>query len=140
MEKTRVEELLLFCRELGFRRLGVAFCIGLAEEARVLCEYLRPHFTVYSDCKVCGVSKDDYGLEKIDANSYEAMCNPLAQPQYWKRRRPILISWSGSAWVTTSCSANIPTRRPPPWSLKTAFCHTTPQAPFIPAITVTASA
>ncbi len=80
MQKTRVEELILFCGELGFERLGVAFCIGLESEAQVLCAYLRRRFTVFSICcKVCGVSKNDLELQKIRDERYEAMCNPLVQ-------------------------------------------------------------
>ncbi len=80
MQKTRVEELILFCREMGYERLGVAFCIGLREEAGVLCSYLRKHFRVYSVCcKVCGTSKDDLELPKIKEDEPEVMCNPVIQ-------------------------------------------------------------
>jgi len=80
MQKTRIEELNIFCREMGYKRLGVAFCIGLEKEAQVLCSFLRKHFTVYSICcKVCGVAKEDFGLKKIEKNRYEAMCNPVMQ-------------------------------------------------------------
>ncbi len=80
MQKTRVEELILFCREMGYKRLGVAFCVGLREEAKVLCSYLRSYFTVYSVCcKLCGILKDELGLPKIKNNSPEVMCNPIAQ-------------------------------------------------------------
>ncbi len=80
MQKTRVEELIVFCRETGMERLGVAFCVGLSEEARVLCSYLRNFFSVSSVCcKVCGVAKEDFELPKIKDERYEAMCNPLFQ-------------------------------------------------------------
>ena len=80
MQKTRVEELIIFCREMDMKKIGVAFCVGLAEEARVLCSYLRRHFSVSSVCcKVCGVAKEDFSLPKINDERYEAMCNPLMQ-------------------------------------------------------------
>ncbi len=80
MQKTRVEELILFCREMGYERLGVAFCLGLKEEAKVLCSYLRRHFKVYSICcKVCGMAKEELELPKIRADRPEAMCNPVVQ-------------------------------------------------------------
>ncbi len=85
MQKTRIEELILFCRELGYNRLGVAFCIGLQDEAKVVCSYLRRHFKVYSACcKVCGIPKDEMGLPKIDDGRFEAMCNPLTQARALK--------------------------------------------------------
>jgi len=80
MEKTRVEEVIVFSREMGYKRLGVAFCLGMEKEAQTLCSFLRRHFTVYSVCcKVCGVAKEDFGLKKIENNSFETMCNPLMQ-------------------------------------------------------------
>ena len=80
LQKTRVEELIIFCREMNYRRLGVAFCLGLEKEAQILCTFLRKHFTVSSICcKVCGVSKEDFGLKKIDPHRHEIMCNPLMQ-------------------------------------------------------------
>ena len=82
MEKTRVEELIIFCKEMDYKRLGVAFCLGLQQEAQVLCSLLRKHFTVHSVCcKVCGVAKEDFGLKKVDKNKYEAMCNPIMQAE-----------------------------------------------------------
>lgn len=80
LQKTRVEELIIFCREMNYKRLGVAFCLGLEKEAQTLCTFLRKHFTVSSICcKVCGVSKEDFGLKKIDPHKHEIMCNPLMQ-------------------------------------------------------------
>ena len=80
MQKTRVQELILFGLEMEYKSLGVAFCIGLKEEAEVLCAYLRKHFKVYSVCcKVCGVSKDSMDLKKINVDKEETMCNPVTQ-------------------------------------------------------------
>lgn len=80
MKKTRVEELILFSLEMGYERLGVAFCIGLKEEAAVLCSYLRTHFEVFSVCcKICGISKDQLNLKKIIEDKDEVMCNPIFQ-------------------------------------------------------------
>lgn len=76
----RIEELLRFCAELGIRRVGLAFCAGLADEARLLEEALRPHLEVASVCcKVCSIPKESLELPKIDASRFEASCNPIAQ-------------------------------------------------------------
>ncbi len=88
MQKTRVEELILFSKEMIYERLGVAFCIGLKEEAKVLCSYLRQHFKVYSVCcKVCGRSKDDMELTKINKDKPEVMCNPIAQARALQKNK-----------------------------------------------------
>ena len=80
MKKTRIEELILFCQKIGFKRLGIAFCIGLSEEAKRLADYLRNEFEVVSVCcKVCGIEKENLNLQKIDPDSFESMCNPIGQ-------------------------------------------------------------
>ncbi len=80
MELNRLQELVRFARQMGYRHLGVAFCIGFLEEARVLAELLGKRFRVSSVCcKLCGIEKERLGLEKIDAGRVEAMCNPVAQ-------------------------------------------------------------
>jgi uncharacterized metal-binding protein len=80
MQKTRLEEVILFAHEMGYKKLGVAFCIGLAQEAQILCRFLRKEFDVVSVCcKVCGIEKDVLDLEKIDPKKTETMCNPIGQ-------------------------------------------------------------
>ncbi len=81
MELTRLEELILFCKKMKFKRVGIAFCIGLSAEARIVHELLARYFEVHSVCcKVGGTDKDDLGLVKIrDQEAHETMCNPLGQ-------------------------------------------------------------
>jgi len=77
---TRIEELMEFSRRMGYERLGVAFCIGLAEEAQVLHRILANHFDVYSICcKACGTNKESMGLKKVREDRFEVMCNPIGQ-------------------------------------------------------------
>lgn len=80
MEKSRLEEIMLFSHEMDFKKLGVAFCIGLSEEAKILSKFLRREFEVASVCcKVCGIQKEMLDLEKIDPDVPETMCNPIGQ-------------------------------------------------------------
>jgi len=77
---TRVEEVMRFAEEMGWRHLGIAFCIGLAEEAKILAAALKLRFRVTAACcKVAGIEKEILDLEKIDPDRTEAMCNPAAQ-------------------------------------------------------------
>ncbi|MEJ5186363.1 MAG: DUF1847 domain-containing protein [Candidatus Geothermincolales bacterium] len=83
-KKTRVEEVIDFARRLGLKRLGIAFCVGLRKEAKVLADILSGQgFEVVSVCcKVGGISKEDFGVkeeEKINPGTYEGACNPAAQ-------------------------------------------------------------
>ena len=79
---TRVQELIEFLRRMGFRKIGVAFCIGLADEAGVLDAILKKQgFDVASVCcKICGISKDGLGIRRLHADwDDEATCNPVGQ-------------------------------------------------------------
>lgn len=78
--KTRVEETILYAQEMGYSKLGLVFCVGLSEEARKIYEILKKEFEVVSVCcKICGLDKDEYGLEKIEGEEFEASCNPIGQ-------------------------------------------------------------
>jgi len=80
MRLTRLEELIRFCKEMNFKRIGIAFCIGLQDEAKILNNILENDFEVYSACcKVCGIDKERFELKKIKKERYEAMCNPVGQ-------------------------------------------------------------
>lgn len=81
--KPRIMEIIEFAQRMGYRRLGLAFCLGLRAEARALCEILTSHgFEVVSVCcKVGRVDKSFMGIreeEKIFPGP-EAMCNPITQ-------------------------------------------------------------
>ena len=84
-KNTRIEELIQFSRKCGYKRLGIAHCGGLAEEAKTLTRILEANgFEVVSvRCKVGAVPKEHLGLEpqqKIaPPDEWESMCNPIAQ-------------------------------------------------------------
>jgi len=79
-QETRLGEIILFANQLNCRNVGLAFCIGLSEEAGIINEILLKHFDVISVCcKVCGLEKKDRDLERISSNQHEVMCNPAGQ-------------------------------------------------------------
>ena len=81
-KQTRLGEIILFAKELGCRRIGLAFCIGLSEEAKVIQGILSRHFEVVSVCcKVSGIDKKDFDLPQISSKGQEVMCNPAGQAQ-----------------------------------------------------------
>jgi uncharacterized metal-binding protein len=82
---TRLEETVEFCKLMGYKKIGVAFCIGLNQEAKLIEEYFSKFFEVYSVCcKVCGIGKDNLDLEQIKAGVRETMCNPVMQARILK--------------------------------------------------------
>ena len=84
---TRLEEIMLFAEEMGYRKLGLAFCLGLADEALVIEQILSQRFRVLSACcKTSGVNKRRLDLEQIDADDTgEVMCNPAGQADLLNR-------------------------------------------------------
>jgi uncharacterized metal-binding protein len=83
----RLKEIILFAQEMGFQKLGLAFCLGLSEEATIVEEILSDHFKVLSACcKISGVNKRKLRLEQIDpADIGEVMCNPAGQAELLNR-------------------------------------------------------
>ncbi len=81
MQMTRLEESAYYAKQLGLKKLGIAFCLGLREEARLVVLYLEKEgFLVESvGCKACGVDKAEFSVAKIRPEGRETMCNPKAQ-------------------------------------------------------------
>ena len=80
--ETRLGEVILWAKALGYQRIGLAFCIGLSEEAKIIDEIFSRHFEVVSVCcKVCGIDKKDFDLPQISSRNREVMCNPAGQAQ-----------------------------------------------------------
>jgi uncharacterized metal-binding protein len=81
----RIVELIQFAHKMGYKKLGLAFCTGLSNEASIVNEILENQGfeMVSARCKMGAVPKENIGIkpeEKIGGpNSYETMCNPIAQ-------------------------------------------------------------
>ena len=85
-EWPRLRETMEFARNMGYKKLGIAFCTGFKKEAQILAQLLRKNgFEVESVvCKVGGVDKSFVGVgddAKLCGGGFEAMCNPIAQAQ-----------------------------------------------------------
>lgn len=84
MHWTRVEETMEFARRMGYRKLGIAFCVGLRDEAKILSRVLEANgFEVASvACKNGSIPKEELDIadaQKVRPGSYEAVCNPIGQ-------------------------------------------------------------
>ncbi|MQY80856.1 MAG: DUF1847 domain-containing protein [Dehalococcoidia bacterium] len=83
----RVEELIQFSHKCNYKKLGIAFCTGLANEARILTDILENKgFEVVSvRCKVGATPKERIGIreeEKIRGPGWlESMCSPIVQAE-----------------------------------------------------------
>ncbi len=82
--KPRVQEICEFAKKMGFKKLGIVFCVGMMQEAATLNQILANQgFEVVSVmCKVGRVPKEKIGIkdeEKIQIGEFEPMCNSIAQ-------------------------------------------------------------
>lgn len=80
----RVREIMEFAGRSGFKKLGLAFCVGLRQEAQAVSRIFKENgFDVASVmCKTGARPKEELGLseeEKVRPGQFEPMCNPVAQ-------------------------------------------------------------
>ncbi len=80
----RLSELIYFCLDMKYRKLGLAFCIDLLEPADILAGVLRRFFEVYPVCcKVGGLKESDPIMnrrnEAGESDREHIVCNPLGQ-------------------------------------------------------------
>ncbi|MBQ6150956.1 MAG: DUF1847 domain-containing protein [Mogibacterium sp.] len=81
---TRVEETVEFARRMGYKRIGIATCVGLIDESRILARILRKNgFEVYGAvCKIGSFPKTEVGVPETDITRTGAvMCNPIMQAE-----------------------------------------------------------
>ena len=78
-EICRVDEIMEFARRMNFKKLGIAFCIGVSAEAGILAEILSKEFEVHSVCcKVGSIGKAEFGMVERPWLG-EGSCNPIEQ-------------------------------------------------------------
>lgn len=81
----RVEEVMQFAQRLDAKHLGIATCVGLIQESRILHEILEGHgFKVSSICcKVDSIDKLELGLKQEETlypdGGFDPACNPIGQ-------------------------------------------------------------
>ncbi|MCD8122892.1 MAG: DUF1847 domain-containing protein [Clostridiales bacterium] len=82
--ESRMEQTVNFARNAGFHKIGIAFCISLADYGKSAAAYLkREGFEVESIlCKVGHHDRECIGI--IDERK-KPMCNPVAQAEYLNR-------------------------------------------------------
>ena len=83
-KESRVNELILFSKKMGYKKLGLAFCKGLSMHAKKLDLMLKNEgFEVSSVCcKICDINKSEINVSKINKElDFEVSCNPLAQAE-----------------------------------------------------------
>ncbi|MDR0806904.1 MAG: DUF1847 domain-containing protein [Enterobacteriaceae bacterium] len=97
---TRVEEIVVFAKKIGARKIGIASCFGVIQENRIFADILRANgFETFGVlCKVGATDKCSVGIadqDKIKPGGYEAMCNPIMQAELCNQEKTDLNVISG---------------------------------------------
>ncbi len=84
--RPRIVEIIDFAKRMGYKRLGLIFCMGLRGEAQATLKILEANgFEMVSVvCKAGGIPKSAIGIEpegQIDCTGPETMCNPIMQAE-----------------------------------------------------------
>lgn len=87
---TRIEEIMDFAKKNNMTTLGLAFCVGLKNEAREVSKiFTHNGFTVLAAaCKNGIMPKSTIDLENeqtLSGNKEEIMCNPIGQAMYMNK-------------------------------------------------------
>ncbi|MGN1318359.1 MAG: DUF1847 domain-containing protein [Lachnospirales bacterium] len=82
---TRVQETIEFIKKFGAKKVGIATCVGLLNEAGIFAKLLRKHnIDFYAvGCKIGAIEKSEINIPKENTltkgEKYESMCNPIMQ-------------------------------------------------------------
>lgn len=89
---TRVEEIIAFANRIGAKKIGIATCIGLMNEAKIFAKILKiKGLESYGIiCKVGSIDKTEVGIDenlKLQKGCHEAMCNPVLQAKLLNKEK-----------------------------------------------------
>ena len=86
---TRIEEIMDFAHKIGAKKLGIATCVGLLKESRILAAILRSHgFEVYGIAGKAGTQKKtSVGIPQKCSEIGENMCNPILQAKLLNKEK-----------------------------------------------------
>jgi uncharacterized metal-binding protein len=89
---TRVEEIIAFAKRIGAKKIGIATCVGLMEEAKTFAKILKAKgLESYSViCKVGSIDKTEVGIPeelKVQQGCHESLCNPVMQAKLLNKQK-----------------------------------------------------
>ena len=80
----RMQEIVVFAKRMGYKKIGLAFCVGLSGEAKKFCEFLSQYFEISAVCcKTCGMEKSELDIPMSDRVG-PVSCNPAEQARMLK--------------------------------------------------------
>ncbi|HEY3490075.1 MAG TPA: DUF1847 domain-containing protein [Candidatus Deferrimicrobiaceae bacterium] len=89
---TRVEDTIAFAKLMGYRKIGIATCIGLLDESDRLAAILTAQGLEPMSicCKAGSIDKLELGIPesaKVRPGTFEPACNPIAQAKILNRAK-----------------------------------------------------
>ncbi len=80
---TRMRELIEYARVLGYKRIGIAGCIGLIEESKIIGRILTEagFEVILVSCMAGSAHESKFGLKERERGSSHSTCNPLMQAE-----------------------------------------------------------
>lgn len=80
-KNTRLEDTMEFAKKMGWKRIGIATCVGLISETRTLAKVLRANgFEVFGiGCKAGAYPKVKMGIDQKCEAVGKNICNPILQ-------------------------------------------------------------
>ena len=146
MEWPRLRDTIEFAKRMNYKKLGVAFCVGLHREAGAVCYTLEGFgFEVISVCcktgalykKQLGLADEYIGQSKTGYLIGEISCNPVAQALYLNKQKTdmnvlvglcvghdVLFTKFSEAGVTTLIAKDRPLAHNPAGALNTYYYST----------------
>jgi len=87
---TRIEDTIAFATLMGYKKIGIATCIGLLDESERLSAILKAQGLepLSVCCKAGSIDKLELGLkesDKVRPGTFEPACNPIAQAEICNR-------------------------------------------------------
>ena len=78
-----MKETILFAKRMGYHKIGIATCVALIRESRILAKMLRANgFEVYGvACKAGEIFKDTLDIPPHHQGPGPVACNPVLQAQ-----------------------------------------------------------
>jgi uncharacterized metal-binding protein len=77
--KSRIDEIKVYARSAGIRKIGIAHCVSVQKEADKLSEILSEEFEIYSvNCKIGHIAQSEF----LGNNARGISCNPSGQAEH----------------------------------------------------------
>lgn len=84
----RIKETMEVAKRMGYKKIGIATCVALIKESKVLAQILRKHgFAPYTvACKAGATKKTELGVPECCIAAYDQQnCNPIMQAKLFEK-------------------------------------------------------